>query len=153
MKKAIFIVAVAILFSCCLIPGYVYYFFGITNKSSQTLLFTFYDGENENPNLEKFEPGDCRDFMDFEFKKPDGKDASFYLLWSNPKSEVRIYNADTVLLRIWKPDFNRQSKQKEFFRESDWRREEFGEWNTNSVNYCFEIQDSDLPSVNSVSAQ
>ena len=47
MRKSIFILAIVLLFACCTPEGHTYINFSVSNKSSQTLLLGFNEGETE----------------------------------------------------------------------------------------------------------
>ncbi len=143
-------VSLLILTSC---RGKTYLEYCIGNHSSHPVLVSFFDGETTKLEFHYLAADQGLGLGVVDLGKVRNPSEHFECLWKNNSSEFRIYSLDTTLLKIWKPNFNFQSKQKEFFRESDWRRDEFGEWNINTVDYYFEIQDSDLAPVGSVSAQ
>lgn len=136
------------LFSGC-DPWAEYTDFLVWNKTSQTLLVSFYDGETEIFNLTKLDSNKAQRIQTFDPKEFKDTDAAFCTLWHNFESEFRVYSADTVLLRTWKPSFDSQSSQKEFYRKYDWYEEQ----STETTTFYFQITDSDLPPIGSVSAQ
>ena len=152
MRKSIFIVAIVLLFSCCMPEGHTYINFSVSNKSSQTLLLGFNEGESEILCLTQLDTNKACVIRELDFEKFDDKDAAFYTLWISPQSEFRVYSADTVLLKSWKPVFDAQSTEKEFFRESDWSLYEWGEWGCPIFDFSFTITDSDLPPADSSSS-
>lgn len=151
MKKIVFLALIsALIFPSCREETHLEYCIG--NDSSQTILVSFFDGETTNPEFYPLTPEEGLGLGVFDLGVVKEPSEYFNSLWKNASSEFRVYSADTVLLKVWKPDYNPQSTQKEFYRESDWRTNESGEWSNIYIDYYFQITDSDLPPADSTSS-
>lgn len=126
----------------------------IYNRSSKTVLVSFFDGETQTLELHSLAPDACWGSEEMNLGLTRDSFKYFDRLWKNEASEFRLYTADTILIRTWRPHFNPRSEKKEFYRESDWEVDCDGiAMICTYVNYHFNIEDSDLVPLTIASVQ